>query len=192
MRRRLAGGFTLLEVLLAMGLLALLSLMAYRSLDGMARTREQVAAHNERWREIALFFERVGQDLGQALQQAPGQASPGTRAWLRGESAATPEGTPLVVFSRRRLGGAPEAAMGYRLRDGQVEWLRWAMGSSDPVQSEVVLRGVTDLRLRYLDANGGWAPTWPPAEGEWRLPRAVALELTPREGPALSRVFALP
>ena len=193
MRAWRPGGFTLVEVLLALGLLALLSLLAYRGLDGMLRTRDQVRAYNERWREIALFFERLGQDLGQALGKPLGLAAGGSAAWLQGFSLPQERpGQPLLMFTRRQLGSALELPVGYRQSGDRVEWLQWGAGAMQPAQVEVVLEGVQALRLFYLDGDGAWAGNWPPATGATRLPRAVAVDLTPRGGQPLSRVFALP
>ena len=49
-------GFTLIELLVALTIFALMSAMAYRGLNAVLETREQVLQDNHKWRELAVFF----------------------------------------------------------------------------------------------------------------------------------------
>jgi len=67
-RRR---GFTLLELLIAIGILALLSLLAWRGLSSLAATRERLAPLNADSRGQLAAFGQLARDLAQAAPPAP-------------------------------------------------------------------------------------------------------------------------
>ncbi|TRZ89408.1 MAG: hypothetical protein D4R84_17820, partial [Rhodocyclaceae bacterium] len=55
-----------------------------------------------------------------------------------------------------------------------------------------LLDGVSSLRCRHMDNGGAWQDTWPVAGNAAALPRAVAVEITLKDGVTLQRMFALP
>jgi general secretion pathway protein J len=67
-RRR---GFTLLELLIAIGILALLSLLAWRGLSSLAATRDRLAPLNEDSRGQLAAFGQLARDLAQAAPTVP-------------------------------------------------------------------------------------------------------------------------
>ena len=193
--RRQHTGLTLIELMVAVALLALLTLMAYRGLDSMARANDRTVADSERWRATMLLFERFGADVTQPARRAVRDSS-GTdlptwwgRAFAKADGAAA-----QLEFTRKSPPGRDEIRLGYRLRGGSVEMLLWrvldrAPGSVPEVHP--LLDNVRTLRVQHLDAKGVWQEQWPVSDAE-PLPRAVALELTLAEGPTLKRIFALP
>lgn len=67
-------GMTLVEVLVALAILGLLSLLGYRALDSTLRVRDRVAVEAGRWRELSFFFDRLRDDLDQpSMRGARGQ-----------------------------------------------------------------------------------------------------------------------
>ncbi|MFI4982215.1 MAG: type II secretion system protein GspJ [Nevskiales bacterium] len=60
------SGLTLIELCVAVALLAVIATMSYRGLDSMSRTSDRTLAEGERWQAIALFFERLAADVSQA------------------------------------------------------------------------------------------------------------------------------
>ena len=61
------AGFTLIEVLMALAIMATLAITGYRALSGMIDGEQRIAQERERWRELDLFFGRLEHDLGHAL-----------------------------------------------------------------------------------------------------------------------------
>ena len=86
--------------------------------------------------------------------------------------------------------GAPPRRVGYRLREGTVQYLLWSQGldSGPPAAAYAVLANVADLRLTALREDGTWVPVWPAGQA---LPRAVSVELALVTGERVSRLFAL-
>ncbi|OGA44493.1 MAG: type II secretion system protein GspJ [Betaproteobacteria bacterium RIFCSPLOWO2_12_FULL_63_13] len=192
---RLQSGLTLVELIVAVALLALLSVMAYRGLDSMMRSNDRTLAEVERWRATTFLLERFAADVSQpARRQIRGAAGELLPAWW-GQALAEPAGTESQLeFSRKSPPGQDESRLGYRLRGGNVELLVWRVLDRAPgSKAEVykLLTNVRALRFRHLDERGVWQDEWPQSDVE-PLPRAVAVELTLAEGPTVTRIFALP
>ena len=188
-------GLTLIELIVAVALLALLTVMAYRGLDSMTRANERTLIESERWRAVTLFLERFAADVSQpARRPVRGPAAAPLATWW-GRAITEPDGTEAQFeFSRKSPPGQDESRLGYRLRGGNVELLVWRVLDRAPGSSAEVyplLEDVSALRFRHLDAQGLWQDQWPLADTE-PLPRAVSIELTLAEGLTVNRIFALP
>ncbi len=201
--RRAQRGLTLIELLVAVLLLAVIASMAYRGLDSMTRSSERVELEVERWQNLALFFERLARDVVQPARRpvrvtaADGSAGNPVAftelaAW-RGQPPTDSEA--FLEFTRKSPDGRDEVRIGYRLRAAQLELLIWPMPDrTTQTQPEVypLLDNVEQLRLRHLDAGGAWQDAWPVSSDLTALPRGIEIELTLRDGLHLRRVFALP
>jgi general secretion pathway protein J len=189
------SGLTLIELIVAVALLALLTVMAYRGMDSMTRANDRTVAETERWRATTLLLERFGSDVSQPARRAiRGQAGTALPAWW-GRVVSEPGGADAQFeFSRKSPPGLDETRLGYRLRGGIVELLVWRVLDRAPGSAAEVyplLENVRALRVQHLDAQGVWQDQWPVTDAE-PLPRAVSIELTLAEGPSVKRIFALP
>ncbi|MGH8713709.1 MAG: type II secretion system minor pseudopilin GspJ [Casimicrobiaceae bacterium] len=189
------SGFTLLEVLIAIAIVALLALMGYRAVAALSDSEARLSAEAARWRSLDLFFARLEADLRQAMPRPVRSAAGREPAWL---GVADANGDATLAFSRAGPEftidpGSAGLRLGYRLRDGTVEVLYWP-GYDRPRDSEpsayALLSGVAHLRLSYLTASGRWVETWPLA-GEADLPRAVRVAVTLASGQTIERWLAL-
>lgn len=194
-------GLTLIELMVAVALLALITSMAYRGLDSVSRSGERSLAESDHWQGVALFFERIGADVAQPAHRPvrPGaeNSAPLAEWWGRpaGDASAVDPAAAQLEFTRKSPRGRDEVRLGYRLRDDKVELLLWPVLDRAPgTQPEVyvVLEGVGSLQFRYLDSAGAWQEIWPVAGVREALPRAVAVDITLKDGVTLHRLFALP
>lgn len=115
-------GFTLIEVLVAVGVMALVALLSWRGLDGMARAQEQTRSRADQLLVVQAALAQWGTDLDAI--QAPPQTTPldwdGQVLRLTRRPAAAPDEGMLVVAWTRRI------------EQGQPQWLRW---QSQPVRT---------------------------------------------------------
>jgi general secretion pathway protein J len=187
-------GFTLVEVLIAVAIVALLSLLGYRALSALSDSEEKLSAEATRWRTLDLFFARLEGDLRQAIPRPARFAGTREPPWV-GEADAA--GNGVLAFSR----AGPEFALepssagtrlAYRFRNGSVEVLYWASYDRPRVEPTAypLISGVASFRLAYLAKNGSWLETWPHA-GESDLPRAIKVDLTLASGETIERWLAL-
>ncbi|HZQ60979.1 MAG TPA: type II secretion system protein GspJ, partial [Casimicrobiaceae bacterium] len=83
--------------------------------------------------------------------------------------------------------------IGYRVRDGTLEVLYWPaldMPASVVPAAYELARGVTALRVDYLDSHGVWRERWP-IFGEPAVPRGMRVMLRLASGDELERWIAL-
>ena len=196
MRQR---GFTLVEVLVALTIFALMSMLAYRGLTSVLETRAHLADDNRRWRDIALTLAQLEQDMSQAVNRPVRDNGGLTQPALLGNPQARADEAQLSVS---RMGSAWQSGVAadvqrhaYRLNNGTLEQLVWPVLDQAPLSAPQVhplLERVARFELRYLDAGGNWQPRWPLPGVATVLPAALEVVLELDGGTTVTRVFVLP
>ena len=191
-----ARGFTLIEVLLALAIFGVISVLAYRATAALTDGEARLSAEAQRWRNLEALFARFEADIRQAIPRDSRTGSRSEPAWLA--LAADGAGNAALVFSRAGAEFADEPGIagqriGYRLRGHAVEIAYWPQLDNAPDRQPAVytlVDGVTAFRIAYLSRGGAWRDSWP-LPGEAALPRAVRVELTLDSGEVIERWFAL-
>jgi general secretion pathway protein J len=193
-------GFTLVELLVALAIFALMSGFAYRGLTGMLEAREALQKESRKWRDVALTVGRLERDLGAVLPRRAVGASGTSHAALSSslDLVSAPVGLALTRSGNALLEGplsAPQR-VGWRLREGRVERLSWAGVDAAPRDEPVaiaVLGDVSALAFRFLDPKSGeWRPAWGQPGSDDTLPAAVETTLALASGERIVRVIDLP
>ncbi len=192
-------GFTLVELLVALAIFAILSGFAYRSLDALLESREALARESGKWRDVAVFVGRVERDLGAVLPRSARGASGTTLAPL--SSTVDAVGSPAGGLALTRSGSplqenalAAPQRIAYRFGDGRVERLAWASMDAGPREEPsavAVMSGVRAFSFRFLDARGEWRATWGLPGASDGLPAAVEMTLDLASGERIVRVVAV-
>jgi len=187
-------GFTLIEVLIALLILSILSLLSYRGLSTILDTRTRVTGETEKWRHLSSFLVRFEQDIQLVMPYSPGTTQGNARAW-RGRPGMTPDAQ--LEFSRFASSEGVDAArrVAYRLNEkNEIElWLWPGLNVSSDVAATryPVLRGVNKFELHYMNANQVWVDHWPTTPDDANIPLAVQLQITLTSGEEIKRVFSL-
>lgn len=195
MTRRIGRGFTLLETLIALAILALIATLGYRAVSSLVDSEAQLTTEAQRWRTLDALFARLEADLRQAMPRDVRIGAGREPAWF-GELDS--EGNSRLRISRAgpEFTSDPGAAgqrVGYELERGTVEVLYWPQfdqAAGVAPQRFALASGLAQFRLRFLDSSGAWRPRWP-ALGEAALPRAVRVELRLADGTEVVRLLAL-
>lgn len=184
-------GLTLIELMVALAIFAVLGVLSYRALAEVSTSRTRLEEGFERWRSIGRAMQRIDADLLQLVAPAT-SSSPTTSA----------QASPPLLLTRAASGGAElqllrldEARgvrrVGYRLVDGRLDWLRWSGRDAfgEPTV-EPLLGNVRNVRWRFL-TGGNRVDAWPPGDRRGTLPDAVILELELPDHGTLTRFIAL-
>lgn len=198
MRQR---GFTLLELIVAMSVFAVLAMLAYQGLNNVLLARSQLAERSARLTQLQTAWMWLERDLTQLIARPVRDEYGVSQAALR---TLTSQREMLLEFTRsgwRNPVGLSRASLvrvGYGVKDNQLLRWHWPMldrnVASTPYASPL-LDGVRRLALRYMDRNGEWLSNWPPAGREQEvtaLPRAVEVELETEGGGRMQRLFIAP
>jgi general secretion pathway protein J len=207
-------GFTLVEVLVVLFILAVLTLLAWRGIDGLVRTRDGARASAQAVLRHSTVLAQWEQDLNQVQEGAavPSLRFDGTALTL---TRRAPEGLQLVVWTRQgnqlwRWASRPVI----RVQDLQEAWLRGQQWSAISGEALAMLDDVSDLQVYYFRANdnnwsnaqstgdvaavvvrpaasGASAPPQPGLDRE-ALPKGVRLRLTLPAGVLLRDLMLRP
>lgn len=155
--RRPQCGLTLIELCVAVALLALITTMSYRGLDSMSRTSDRTLAESERWQSLALFFERFGADVAQpANRPVRNEVDPEKR----GEAGSTQPASPLAATAATTRQGIPTGLLPAWWGRSQPEGHRAAPApgnestADQPDRGERVDRFAAQLEFTRLSADG--------------------------------------
>lgn len=172
------AGFTLMEVMVALGLFALISVAGFSLLDGVIRTRDRLDGRLERVAELQRAMYLMTLDFEQ----------------VAGGPIEMKEGG--VAFGRRSAGATGgRMPIRYVLADGELQRL---VGPGDTAVRQRLVTGVSRLDWSFYVRGEGWRPDWPPSpEALDDHPAAVAVTITLDEadsglGGTLRRVVDLP
>lgn len=203
----LERGFTLLEVMVAMAVTALVALLAYGGLtaagNAVERHRDEVA----RLAEVATALGWLVRDLQQALPRSIVDAEGELQPALSG-GVAQPFLLELTSAGWSNHRGARRGMLQrarYRLEPGGVLWRdHWPVldraRDAAGMQSVLLLRGIEDVELAFLGAaagetssrqGDGWTGRWP-AAGMDELPWAVRIRADLQGIGRVERIIGLP
>ena len=187
-------GMTLVELLVALAIFALISVICFRGLSQTMAAEQRVSADMQTWQTMDALFLRLQSDLETAVPTGFVTAqSERWPAFAGGEKLPGPEEVQLRwVREQAQIvdgsGGARVQAVAYRLRQGRLDWLVWQPQAAAPVVYPL-LSGVEKFEASFLDDEGVWRPYWP--YGRAVLPRALKISLTMQQTPAVERVWRI-
>lgn len=203
-----ARGFSLVEMLVAVAVLAVLASVSFRGLNSVLDAETGVAAETRRWNELAIVTSHLGHDLSLAVARPVRDGSGRDRPALSVRQASGVSGATGAAgvdagaqLALTRLGDAEGASatgelrrVAWRLREGTLEYLVWpavdaATGALPTVSA--VLENVADLQVRALGDDGLWYGVWPARGRGEGLPRAVEVQFLLAGGARISRLFPL-
>jgi len=185
--RRAARGFTLLEILVAMVILAVMGLMAYRGVSEARVAVVNAESHLERLRAVQRSVQLIVTDF-RTLARRPVREPIGDAR--RPALLRDPNGVTLVELSHAGWpngAGTPRGTVQrvvYRLEDGKLfrdySTVMDATLATPPVRRELLDR-VERVELRYLTNGREWIAEWPPFNNTGDLNqyiRPMAVEVT--------------
>lgn len=199
------AGFTLLEVLIAISIFAVIGLGAYRMLDIIILSQSRVESHLETLRKTERAMQLVSMDFEQLVNRP-------VRGNYDDKLAAvlSPQQDYLIEFTRQgwrnplQLPRSQLQRVAYELGslnsnddDTGTHLLRHYWNVLDRAQdseptTQVLLKNVDDLQIRFLGAEGEWHSQWPAllASGKQTvgLPTAIIFEI---HSPALGQIQRL-
>jgi general secretion pathway protein J len=188
------AGFTLIELLIAVTLLAVLALISWRGLDALLLTRERLEPQADELRTLVAGFGQMETDFAQALDPQ--------FVTLGGFSVSGIDGPGGALRIIRAAPNEPGQALtvqsvlytvrdGYLMREVSTPRRTAAALAQAPVESVPLLAHVAALRLRVWK-NGAWvegAAALATADMVTQLPAGVEVNVQRADGATLRKVL---
>lgn len=196
-------GFTLIEVIVALSIFAILSVVGYKGLNSLIQAKERVVAEDRKWQQLILFFDRVGLDVRQSVNR-PIRARDGSlEPAFVGRASFVGEYGAQLVFSR--FGDQEQSGflmdtrrIAYRLHDGAIELLIWpSLDAAPQAKPEVfvVLPYVAQMSIDYFSQDGRLLNAWPEklvvSNTQSFAPSALKISIKLNSGEVVTRIFAI-
>jgi general secretion pathway protein J len=182
-------GFTLIEVMVALAVFGVLSLLAYMSLSQTLANADMLTERMDRLQSIQRTMSYLSAELLQAVPRPirgeyGDEQIPALQSSFAGDFALQ-----LTHGGWPNFAGVPRSTMqrtAYRIEDGELIRYHWNVldrtVNNTPIAT-VMLEEVDSLTFRFLQPNGEWINQWPPisaqgAQSVTNLPRAVDIVLS--------------
>ena len=190
-----SGGFTLIEVMVAVALFALAAALALGGMSAITRSRAQLDAELDQQAKIVFAIGLIERDLRGAAVRPIREAYGAQRPALEGRldqielSHFGPVGLPTA-------GRSAIERVGYQLEGERLLRLRYPVldrTASTAPTVDTLLDRVVRIQWRYAGQLG--APLiaqWPPPSQATALPRAIELRVVLEDAGEIRRVFELP
>ncbi|MHB8744457.1 MAG: type II secretion system minor pseudopilin GspJ [Sulfuricaulis sp.] len=193
-------GFTLLEVMVAIGIFAIVSVMAYSSLTRILTDRERLESEHVFWSALSLTFSRLEDDLSQArprtVRDLSGAFIPaflGLPTEMQTTAVPTLEFTRGGVFTFDSGPRSDLQRVGYQLVDGTLERVVWPVLDQAPQtlpQAVPLLKNVEQFSVRFFSpSTGAWVDQWPAPGINDTSPSGVEVKLTLKGRGEFTRLF---
>jgi general secretion pathway protein J len=197
---KICRGFTLIEILIALMIFAVISVLAYRATSALTGGEQRLTEEASHWRAIEQVFTRLEADVRQSLPRPltegrrtlppwTGQREPQRRVELQFARAAPGLPTTVATAHGQRMAYVWQK----NERGGALELLYWPAFDNAPntaPQRYLLLDGIALFQVNYLTKSGEWIDEWP-RFGEAVMPRAMRVQLAAADGAVIERLFVL-
>jgi len=185
---KLSRGFTLLEILIAMAVFAIMAAMAYAGLSAVLDAREGTAKRSETIAQLQQTLYLLNEDLTQAIPRSIRDEFGSDQLAFTGGN-----GEELLTFTRSvpDWSESPSRSqlqrVSYRMENGALYRQVWTI--LDRTQQSQFRRkkllSADAINVRFYSEE--WLDTWPAGGGE--MPKAVSLTLSLAGLGELQRIF---
>jgi general secretion pathway protein J len=192
-------GFTLLELLIASIIFAIIAIMAYGGLDNVIKNSQSSEQALKRLQQIQQSISIINRDFSQLMPRAVRDEYGNTQpAIIAGNNIDN-----LVDFTR---GGYSNPAgllrstlqrVAYQLNEEELVRLQWPQLDNAPgteAKKTILIDNVENVSIRFLDEKAEWHEQWPPlnaAQGSAGEPYAIEFVLQLKDWGEIRRLYAM-
>lgn len=200
------NGFTLMEVLIAVTITAVIGVGVWQVVHGVITSRDRVDDVGDQFRNLQRTMLLLERDITQIVNR------PARDIYGDFQPALTSQQDDFALMLTRQgwrnpLGIRRSALqrVGWEYTGNELRRRYWPMvdqGQEDNSQDVLLLEGVTAFDIRFLDDNRSWRPQWPTDETmatlspgsrpDIALPMGIEITIEQDTFGKLVRTFALP
>lgn len=198
--RTACSGFTLLELLIAISVFAVMAAMAYGGLRTVLESKQLLDSRLEALVQLQSAFSLLRRDIEQAVMRAIRDEAGAPLPPFAGNNSNAEDGELLALTragwsNPRGMKRSTLQRVAYRWQEKTLHRVAWDVLDRVEDTGTVdiqLLGGVEAMRLRFLDERREWHTEWPPEEANNpELPQAVELAVKLEGRGELLRLFCL-
>ena len=188
-------GFTLLEVLVAMSIFAVIGLGANQMLRTMIDTHEATKNVNAEMNALLRFFSMVERDFSQYVPRKVRDEYGEPMESLMVNSGEYPlELTRSGWNNPAKIARSELQREAYSLEDKELRRLYWLVldraEDSEPIE-QLVLEGVTDFQVNLIDDRDERTDSWPSFDAQSNSPVSLEVLIETESSGQIRRLYAL-
>ena len=192
-------GFTLLELVIAIGVFAILSALAYGGLNSILRASSHTLEAGAAMQDLQLAMGIIQQDFSQitprSIRDEFGQQQPALKSELGAEE--------LIRFTRRGWRNPTQQQrstlqrVAYQLEGNTLMrryWHHLDLAPNPQSTNLPLLEGVEEVTFHFRENNAEPLESWPPQRNKdtlERLPRAIEIHIKTERWGQISRLIPL-
>lgn len=183
-------GFTLIEILIALAIFAIMATITSVTLSNIFRTRDQVQTHANHLADLQFGYHLLAQDLSHSVALPMYNFNNRPLGSFLGE-------LKQFTLSRDHFFAADKAEL-----SGQIQRIRYVFSDQQLfrqlldkhnkiINQTVLLKNIDSLKLSYLQKKKYWREKWQ----DWRnnsLPSAVLIKIKFKQLGRLELLFRIP
>ena len=180
--RRSQSGLTLLELLIALGIFSIVSVMAYSGLQSIIIDDERIEYHSKQLISLQRVFMTLGQDIslltGRTIRDRYGDIQPAFVASELGEYRI--EFTKSSWFNPANLPRSDLQRIAYALSDNKLiryNWITLDQAQDSQPFATTLIENVDGISIRMMDEAKQWHDHWPPI-GVTTVSQPAGVEIT--------------
>jgi len=204
-RLKISSGFTLIEMIIAIFIFSIVSIMAYGGLNYVLKGQNYLQSSSNQLRDMQLTFRYFEKDFNQMINRSVRNQYQDLQPSFVGDEDKAFSFTHAGWRNPADLARSKMQRVSYELYENTLKRYTW--GQLDGAIAEEffttdLLEGVESIKLRYLDQANQWQTTWPPLNSssvpqvgsiqKFTIPRALELTIKVENIEEIKRLFATP
>ncbi len=194
-------GFTLIELMVAVIIFAIISTISYRVISSLVTTKEIVTKSQAKWGGLSLVMNKFEMARNRVLP-LPVRGSDGNllasligKNKLSGAFDSQLEMTLSGSIGDNVMGSSPPKRIGFRFYKNTLYLVSWPVLNrvvTTKPDIDLLVPDVTNFNLQFLYPDKQWRDTWPPEGGDMgSLPSGIQMNLQLKSGESVMRELFL-
>lgn len=195
------SGFTLVELMVAIIIFAIISIISYRTLSSLVTTKQVVTNTQDKWSGVVNTISLIGNAWSRSIplvvRDENGTLIPAVigKDKLERSSDAQLELTLSGYIHDPIFGSIRPRRLGFRFTNGKLYLVTWPVlhrvRTTQP-QIDLLMDNVTSFQQSFIYPDKQWRNEWPPAgEPIDTLPVGLKVTIVMKSGETIIRQFIL-
>jgi len=191
-------GFTLIEVVVAVAIFAVVGVLAFGGLNQVLKSQEHIQDLSLRLKNLQLTFRHLERDINQIVGRSVRNQYGDIQPAFMGDGDKAVSFTHSGWRNPANLVRSKLQRVTYKLSDNTLTRYSWAQldgAIAEEFFATDLLEDVESFTMRYLDQSNQWHTTWPPLNSNQRqteIPKALEVTVKAKPWDEIKRLFAAP